>query len=81
MSECFPSCLFSLLLHQFDPRPLEEVHAERDALRSPEDLAARDMRDEGRFSYGNQPIRYDRWDAGAPPALDSLLHRCWMWSA
>lgn len=57
---------------QFDPRTQEEIHAERDAGRSEEDLAARAMRDEGLFTYGNQPIKYDRWDDGddwIPPAF------------
>lgn len=46
---------------QFDSRSQCEINAERDALRAPEDLAARDMRDEGLPHYGDQPIRYDRY--------------------
>eukprot|EP00775_Hariotina_reticulata_P002565 gene2565-2867_t len=57
---------------EFDARSLEEIHAERDALRTPEDLAARDLRDEGLYTYGDQPISYDRWDSGddwVPPGI------------
>jgi hypothetical protein len=55
---------------QFDPRPLAEINAERDAHRTPEDLAARALRDEGQSVYGDQPIEldpYDDADAWTPP--------------
>lgn len=48
---------------QFDTRTAEEIHAERDAQRTAEDLAARQMRDEQLPFYGDQPIKYDRYDA------------------
>jgi hypothetical protein len=51
------------LLHsQFDTRTQDEINAERDALRTEEDLAARQMRDENLPVYGDQPIQYDRYD-------------------
>ncbi|WIA08499.1 hypothetical protein OEZ85_007934 [Tetradesmus obliquus] len=59
---------------EFDSRTQEEIAAERDAGRPEEDLAARAMRDEDMFHYGNQPIRYDRWDTGdswVPPAIEA----------
>jgi hypothetical protein len=72
LTPCIDSvyCVMSAL--QFDARTLEEITAERDAGRPEEDLAARTMRDEGMFHYGNQPIRYDPWDLGedwVPPAI------------
>jgi hypothetical protein len=47
---------------QFDTRTLQEIHAEHDAHRTDEDLAARQMRDEELPVYGDQPIKYDRYD-------------------
>jgi hypothetical protein len=47
---------------QFDTRTQAEINAERDAQRTEEDLAARQMRDENLPVYGDQPIQYDRYD-------------------
>lgn len=69
---CFSPAPALLLSVQFDTRTQDEINAERDAGRTEEDLAARTMRDEGLFMYGNQPIKYDRWDDGddwVPPAF------------
>ncbi|KAF8072596.1 hypothetical protein HT031_000256 [Scenedesmus sp. PABB004] len=57
---------------EFDGRSQAEVHAERDAGRAEEDLAARALRDEGLTYIAAQPIRYNRFDSGedwVPPAI------------
>lgn len=55
---CFTACCAV----QFDTRTQDEINAERDAQRTAEDLAAREMRDENLPMYGDQPIEYDRYD-------------------
>lgn len=71
---CYLPLVVTSAVLQFDSRTQEEIAAERDAGRPEEDLAARAMRDEDMFHYGNQPIRYDRWDTGdswVPPAIEA----------
>lgn len=66
MLRVITSVTFCYCRSQFDTRTAEEIHAERDAQRTAEDLAARQMRDEQLPFYGDQPIKYDRYD----PYLD-----------
>lgn len=61
-TEMYACCLIPTHM-QFDERPLAEINAERDAQRTAEDLAARQMRDEALPVYGDQPIHYDRYEA------------------
>jgi hypothetical protein len=71
---CTPASFAAAACLQFDTRTQEEIQAERDAGRPEEDLAARALRDEDMYHYGNQPIRYDRWDSGdswVPPAIEA----------